>query len=160
MDMKKILQYAMAAELRGQMFYSSNADLMKNEGSKTVFNKLSQMEAEHQVYIKNYADKIGISLEEVNENDAQHFEKRFIETSPKGSFDSDLGDVAALRLAYLIEHDIAEFYKKAAERADDEASRKLLLELAGWEDEHEKMILEEYNEVKDRVWGDAGFSPF
>ena len=44
-------------------------------------------------------------------------------------------------MAEQIERNGAKFYRKAAGATDDEAGKKLLLELAGWEDEHEKTFV-------------------
>lgn len=160
MDIKKILKYALEVEARGQSFYSVNASLMKNVSSKKIFQELSEMEAEHQRYIREYASTCGIEIEELEGNTHYHFERRYEELSPKESHASDLGDIAALRLAYLIEHDISEFYKKIGEKIEDKNTKKLLLELSEWEEEHERMITEQYNEIKERAWGDVGFFPF
>lgn len=160
MEIKKILKYAYEVESRGQKFYCENSLVMKNQGAKMIFEKLAEMENEHKKYLIDFAIKKGIEIEEIEEGNVEHFEKRYAEVTPKSSMSSDLGDLAALRLAYLIEHDLADFYKKASSKTEDEDARKLLLELAYWEDEHERMIKEEYNEILERSWGDAGFFPF
>jgi rubrerythrin len=159
-NINKILKYAFEVEKRGEMLYEENARMMKNEGARVVFEKLASMEAEHQRYIKNFANKLGITLEIEEENTEEHFEKRFNEVSQRSSLSSDLGDMAALRVAYLIEHDLAEFYRRAASKSEDEAVKKLLNELAAWEDEHERMIMEEHNEIRERSWGEAEYFPF
>lgn len=160
MNLKNILKYAYEVELRGQRFYAESATAMKNEGARTVFLKLAQMEEDHQKYIRDFGEKIGVSFEEHKTNSEDYFEKRFEEISPKSSLQSDLGDLAALRLAYLIEHDLADFYRKAAAKTKDEYAVKMLEELAGWEDEHERMIREEYEEIMERSWAEAEFFPF
>lgn len=160
MDLKSALKYAYEVELRGQKFYAENANAMKNESSKNVFLKLAQMEEEHQKYIREFGEKIGMSFEEDKLNSQGYFENRLEEVSPKSSLQSDLGDLAALRLAYLIEHDLADFYRKASTKAEDENAVKILKDLAEWEDEHERMIREEYNEIMEKSWAEAEFFPF
>lgn len=158
--LQNILKYAYEVEKRGSDMYIENAQAMKNEGSRVVFEKLASMEVEHIRYIKEFAVKAGVDLEAGEENSIGHFEKRFSQISPKSSLSSDLGDLAALRVAYLIEHDLSEFYRTAAAKTENEAAKKLLEELAGWEDEHERMIREEYNEILEKSWGDAEYFPF
>lgn len=159
-DLQNILKYAYEVEKRGEKLYIENAQEMKNEGARVVFEKLASMEAEHKRYIREFAVKVGVNLEVGEEDSIEHFEKRFNEVSPKSSLSSDLGDLAALRVAYLIEHDLSEFYRTAAAKADNEAAKKLLEDLAGWEDEHERMIREEYNEILEKSWGEAEYFPF
>jgi len=43
-----------------------------------------------------------------------------------------------LRIAEQIEHNGAEFYRKASENLSDERNKKLLVDLSDWEQQHEK----------------------
>lgn len=159
-DIKSILKYAYEVEKRGQNFYSENAKMMKNDSARKVFEELAKMEDEHKQYIRDYAKVFNIELENEENATQRHFEKRFEEVSPKTSLETDLGDLAALRLAYLIEHDLADFYRRAAEKVEEEKLKIVLERLAYWEDEHERMIKEEYDEIMQRAWADAEFYPF
>jgi rubrerythrin len=159
-SLENILRYAYAAEVNGEKLYEENALNMKNEGARVVFEKLVAMEEEHKRYIREFANKIGITLEVEDQGSKEHFEKRFNEVTPKSSLSSDLGDLAILRVAYLIEHDLADFYRRAASKTENADAKKLLEELAGWEEEHERMIREEYNEIQERNWGEAEYFPF
>jgi rubrerythrin len=56
------------------------------------------------------------------------------------SFDFTAADV--MEIAIEIEKNGAEFYRKSAENVSDSESKKLLLDLAAMENEHEKMFVE------------------
>jgi rubrerythrin len=63
-----------------------------------------------------------------------------------------------LEVACQMERNGAAFYRRAAERVDDPASKKLLLELADFEDQHESMFsdMRADAEVLDKLLGDPG----
>ena len=54
------------------------------------------------------------------------------------------GELSALRIAYLIEHDAVNFYTRAAERMDDPIVKELFQTLAEWEREHRRVLEEAY----------------
>ncbi len=61
--------------------------------------------------------------------------------------ESMVPDVTILRMAYLIERDLAEFYEMASSKVEGEA-REALDALAKWERGHEKL----FKELHDRVY--------
>ena len=65
-------------------------------------------------------------------------------------------DLPILRMAYLIEHDFAEFYEKAAAQAEGTA-KKVLTMLANWERGHEELFKQlhdkAFQEYSGMPWG-------
>jgi rubrerythrin len=62
-------------------------------------------------------------------------------------------------MAYLIEHDFANFYENAAKKTDDLKVKDSLISLANWEKEHRDMLRELYDESMKQFWDDQGFVP-
>ena len=65
-------------------------------------------------------------------------------------------DVAVLRTAYLIEHDLSEFYEKAASQSTGKA-QAAFAQLATWERSHEAFFKELHDKVfqeyTEMPWG-------
>ena len=62
-------------------------------------------------------------------------------------------------MAEQIERDGARFYRQAAENTNDEEGKKLLLDLARMEDEHEVVFAKLRNRLASADWGDRSFDP-
>lgn len=65
-------------------------------------------------------------------------------------------DLPLLRMAYLIEHDFAQFYETAAAKAEGEA-KKVLTMLAQWERDREELFRkyhdQAFQEYAGMRWG-------
>ena len=68
--------------------------------------------------------------------------------------------LSALRMAYLIEKDAADFYARAAERVDDPNAKRMFRDLAEWEKGHLRLLEGEYNYLLDQFHNTMGFAPF
>jgi rubrerythrin len=64
-----------------------------------------------------------------------------------------------LEMAQQIERNGARFYRKAAELLENADVRKLLLDLAAWEDEHEKTFAAMRTELKEQERRQTVFDP-
>ncbi len=67
--------------------------------------------------------------------------------------DHSLNNMAIMRMAYLIENDFAEFYKKASEKADSSEVKMLLSTLAEWENKHRELF---YTAHQELIWKPTG----
>ena len=161
---EQIMRYAMQMELDGAKFFKEKAEEFTNVTTKNLFLKLAEVEMGHYRFIKeqldNYlkTDSFDMNSEMMNIDEESIFKNRekseHIDETLK---ESDIPDITILRMAYLIERDYAEFYRNAAEKADDEDAKKLFEKLAKWEDGHEKIFKKEYDrrmeEYMNLPWG-------
>lgn len=164
---KDIIKFAMTMELQGQRFYQSFADQVDNETAKVWFKSLAETEKEHYEILKKQLDSLNDHGEwldisdEVSKNpDESLFEKRKLNENVHEKNLHSHADLSILRMAYLIENDFAEYYKKAAEQTDDPKGKKLLTTLFQWENEHRRLFHEEYQQAMQTNWFDQGFAPF
>ncbi|MFW6120172.1 MAG: ferritin family protein [Petrotogales bacterium] len=123
-----ILKFAMAREKEGVSFYEEKLARAKMDEVKDILEKLRDMEKEHVNYIRTALEKAGrgdeIILEELKEPEI--FENR--EKIELKGFDINdmVGDIAILRMGYLIEKDFEDFYNDLAKKTEDESARQLL----------------------------------
>jgi rubrerythrin len=164
-DVLNILAYAIKREEEGEKFYQENLKRVNSQATKAVLESLAEMEKEHGELLRGRYKALKETgewlpvLEDIK--GASVFQARFeAEKTTKADLESDLSDITILRMAYLIENDLAEFYKKAADNIDNPEGKKLFLALSDWEVEHKNALYKVYQEHFHSNWFDAGFSPF
>lgn len=149
MNLEKIYEYALQREKEGYLFFKTNAEKATHAAAAEVFQKLADEELKHIQYIEELmsssAEEAGSSIEELEE------ESWFEERAEKESLDQSLiesmiPDVAVLRTAYLIEHDLSEFYEMAAKKSSGVAELAFS-QLARWERSHEAFFKELHDQV-------------
>ncbi|WIV12581.1 ferritin family protein [Proteiniborus sp. MB09-C3] len=161
---EQIMRYAMQMELDGCTFFKEKAEKFNNATTRKLFLNLAEVEMEHFYFIKEQLDEyletdsFNIELEGFNRDENNIFESREkSEHIAETLKESDIPDLTILRMAYLIERDYAEFYRKAADNADDEIAKAIFEKLAKWEDGHEKLFKSEYDrrmkEYMNLPWG-------
>ncbi|HOO62925.1 MAG TPA: ferritin family protein, partial [Synergistaceae bacterium] len=69
-------------------------------------------------------------------------------------------DLSVLRTALSMEKDFHVFYQNAAEKIQDPEGKKILRELAVWEEGHEEIIQEQLESLREDFMRDMGFEPF
>ena len=69
-------------------------------------------------------------------------------------------DLSALRMAYLIEKDAVDFYRRAAEQTDDPNGQRMFLDLVKMEQAHLDLLEGEYNFLQGQFQTAMGFAPF
>ena len=150
MDVEKIYQYALKREEEGYQFFKGNADSASHAAVAGVFHKLAEEELGHIEYLKNLLANLSGqndgSVEDL-EGDGFFEERAQAELMDQSIIESMIPDVAVLRTAWLIEHDLAEFYQKAADKAEGTAA-SALGNLARWERGHEEL----FQNLHDRVF--------
>ena len=159
----KILKFAMSMELDGHSFYDNYSKSVQNPTAKQLFEGLSKMETAHYEYLKSQYNNLSkgksIAKPDRDLGNPEIFNKR-VEKQQTSSFETKTSDITLLRMAYLIEDDFMNFYKKAADNADDEGVKKLLTNLAEWEKGHREILEKQYKSMFESNWNDMGFYPF
>ncbi len=163
----EILKLAMSMERQGQRFYEGFVDQVESPVIKEIFNSLSKTEEEHYYILKKELDKLvaGGQWSPVGELkpsiERSLFDVRLeAEKLNTEKLAMSHSDISLLRMAYLIENDFAEYYKKAMDYTEDENGKKILEMLYNWENEHRRVFYEEYKSAMEDYWFDQSFSPF
>lgn len=162
----KALAYAIEMEKEGEHFYRSNMERVQSSKVKMVFQNLAEMEKEHHSILLNQYNEISsgkpwLNLKEASSDQANMFtgrEKK--EHIPQSELESSLGDISVIRMAYLLENDLAEYYLKLSESIEDPKGKEMLKTLSEWEIEHRNMLQTEYKGLMENNWFDMGYEPF
>jgi rubrerythrin len=153
MDIHKIFQYALQREYEGKNFFEQNAERLGHAASINVFKQLAQEEQKHILFIQTQIKalengeapniSIGLDMEK-----AGFFSQRAqTEMIDQTISESMVPDLPVLRMAYLIERDIAEFYELTASKSSGKVSDVLKM-LACWERGHERL----FKQLHDRAF--------
>ncbi len=158
---KKILEYALEMEKKGASFYREQAKNVHDFEARKLFEKLSDFEQEHVNFIQNKILELGerqaISFDPENITEEEFiFERRQEEELDQKT----KKDLPIIRMAYLIEKDFHDFYKKASQQVSEKEARDLFVELANWEEKHLNYLYKMYQQMMQEFWFDMGFEPF
>jgi len=145
MDIRKIYEYALQREHEGKRFFEENAGRLSHAAAVGAFKNLAAEEQKHIEFIQSQIEVLdkgeapnvamGLQLQQ-----AGFFSQRAqTEAIDQTVAEAMVPDLPVLRMAYLIERDLAEFYAMAAAKAQGEA-RQVLDMLATWEHGHEKLF--------------------
>jgi rubrerythrin len=158
------LQMGIQTEIDGYNFYRQFAEQTADPAAQEMFERLARDEVMHLDLLRNtkamledtgeWAEYQPVGAEEVQ--GAPIFSRERVEENVV-AYTSDL---SALRLAYLIEKDAADFYARAAERVDDPNAKRMFRDLAEWEKGHLHLLEGEYNYLLNQFHNTMGFAPF
>lgn len=158
------LQMAIQTELDGYGFYRKFARQTEDPGARAMFEQLAEDEVMHLELLRNtkavleqsghWAEYQGAALEPVK--GAPIFSRQRVEQNLV-AYTSDL---SALRLAYLIEKDAVDFYRRAAQETDDPNGKRMFLDLVKMEQGHLDLLEGEYNFLRGQFQTSMGFAPF
>lgn len=159
MNIDKILEYALAREYQGKQFFTEYAGKLQSAEAAGAFKTIAGEEQKHIDFIQSqlhalHPEEFAPGLEM---NDAQFFSEQAATSSVEQVIsESMVADLPVLRMAYLIEHDFAEFYNMTAQKAEGEA-RQVLEMLACWEAGHERLFKRMHDQLfekyADMPWG-------
>jgi len=162
------LTMAVRIEQNGYRFYRRAADETNDPKAKALFEGLAEDEVEHECILKRRLE--ALEQEGVWTPVA---EDEWPAAGPRAGeepvfaperLDREVRDytseLSALRMAYLIEKNAVEFYRKAARETEDPVGKTMYEELAEWEREHQRILETEYGFLADRFKLDMGFAPF
>lgn len=162
MDIRKIYEYALQREHEGKRFFEENAARLNHAAATGAFEKLAAEEQKHIEFIESQIAALdeGVSASAalgVEMEKAGFFSERAAsEAIDQTTLEAMVPDLPILRMAYLIEHDFAEFYERAAQKAEGEA-KKVLEMLARWEHTHEALFRQyhdkAFEEYAQMPWG-------
>ncbi|WP_346354917.1 ferritin family protein [Azotosporobacter soli] len=168
-----ILEFALSMEKSGETFFRDAAKKVSHADAKAMFTELADWETMHQNYISEQIQSLkeqgawkkpAISNEQFTQN-VTSYEIFYRHESGEGAeptlpLSERSSDLAALRMALVIEGDLHNFYKKAITTIQDPEGKKTLQLLAEWESEHQTIIQAQYESLQHFFWSQMGFSPF
>lgn len=161
---EEILKYAMNLEKKAEEFYTLYKDKAQSNAIKDVFDGLSSMELDHYNILKNQLDRVenNQAFSEVNLklDDGEKIIFNREKDLDNVNLAYELSDLPILRMAYTLENDFANFYEKAAKKAEDPNAKKLLETLAYWENEHRVAFANEIEYATQNSWFEQDFFPF
>jgi rubrerythrin len=162
MDIRKIYQYALQREYEGKRFFEQNAERLSHAAAVGAFKNLAAEEQKHIEFIQSQIDALdkGVSpsaaMGVVLEKEGFFSQRAASEALDQTVIEAMVPDLPVLRMAYLIEHDFAEFYESAADKSEGEAKRVLTM-LATWERGHERLFKmfhdKAFEEYAQMPWG-------
>jgi len=161
MDVRKVLDYALEREREGFAFFSEHAEKARHAAVAGVFRTLAAEERGHIRYLETLiADLAGGGSPAVSpvadHQDRSFFSERAAsEMIEQTTIEAMVPDLPVLRMAFLIERDLAEFYTDRALQVEGPA-REAFRQLAGWEREHEKL----FKSIHDRVFAEYANMPW
>jgi len=162
MDVRKVYEYALQREHEGRDFFRQNAQRFSHAAVTGAFEQLADEEETHIVFIQGLIDALDTAEQASTGKGAPLQAEGFFsqraahEMLDQTVIESMVPDLSVLRMAYLIERDLAEFYEMAAGQAEDETVKKPLQMLAQWERGHEKL----FKEMHDRAFQEYAGMPW
>ncbi len=159
MNLQKIYEYALQREEEGYAFFKSNAEKASHAAAAEIFTKLAEEELKHIEYLKKLMtaspEEAGSSAAPL-EDEGWFANRASDELLEQSLVESMIPDIAVLRTAYLIEHDLSEFYEMAARKSTGMAELAFS-QLAQWERGHEAFFKElhdrAFQEYAEMPWG-------
>jgi rubrerythrin len=162
MDIRKIFEYALQREYEGKRFFEQNAQRLKYAAAVHAFKKLAAEEQKHIEFIQGQLDFLAqgksssTEMGEAFQKEGFFSQRALSEDIEQTVSEAMVADLPVLRMAYLIEHDLAAFYEMAANQTSEE-TREVLNMLANWERGHElifkKMHDQAFEEYAKMPWG-------
>jgi len=158
------LQMAIQTEIDAYNFYMKFAGQTTDPQARAMFERIAQDEVVHLELLRNNK----ATLEDQKEWIVyQAMAMDSIPGAPifsRGRVDQNIvgytSDMSALRVAYLIEKDAVEFYRRAAAQTEDPNGKRMFLDLVRWEQGHLQLLEGEYNFLKSQFQAAMGFAPF
>ena len=160
-DVQKVLAYALDREREGLAFFSGHAAKAGHAAVVGVFQRLAEEEKGHIRYIERLMAELAGQAAPAAEaspvaHDSGFFSERAAsEMIEQTTAEAMVPDLPVLRMAFLIERDLAEFYDGQAAKATGSA-KEALGRLARWEQEHERL----FRTLHDRVFAEYSGLPW
>ena len=162
MNLRKVYEYALQREQEGYRLFKHHAESVSHAAVRRIFEKVASEEQTHIAYIESRLASLDGTLDEADTLVFPQTDERFFalesanEILEQTVLESMMPDVAVLRVAYLIEADLAMFYERIAKQAQG-AAQQALYALAKWERGHEALFKSlhdrVYEEYTDMPWG-------
>jgi rubrerythrin len=158
------LEVGIQTEIDGYQFYTQFAARTQDPKAREMFERLAHDEVMHLELLRNNKAMLEdsgqwaghVAMEVGSLEGAPVFSRERVAANVV-DYTSDL---SALRLAYLIEKDAADFYERAANQTDDANGQRMFRDLARWEQGHLKILESEYDFLLEQFHSAMGFAPF
>ena len=160
------LQMGIQTEIDGYHFYQDFAQRTGDPDAQRMFERLAHEEVMHLELLRStkaileesgqWAKYKGIGSEIGDLEGAPIFSRERV----KQNLVDYTSDLSALRLAYLIEKDAVDFYRRAAQQTDDAEGRLMFQDLAEMERGHLHLLEGEYQFLLEQFHSAMGFAPF
>jgi rubrerythrin len=160
MDVRKILSYALDREREGYEFFSGHARKAGHAAVVGIFERLAREEQGHIRFIEGLlaaqdGGQAPAAADFAGDGDSFFTARAASEMIEQTTVEAMVPDLPALRMAFLIERDLVEFYSAQAKNAEGEAKRALTM-LADWERGHEEL----FRTLHDRVFAEYSGMPW
>lgn len=156
----KMLRQAILNEVEGQQFYGLAAQRAEDISVKEAFSHLAREEQQHEVWLRKMyvqvAEKQTIVFNELEIIEA--ISPKIFRQENVGAESGSL-EISVYKIGILMEMASSIFYKNAAAAATTPAVKKLLQQLAEWEDIHLESLQKIYDVLQEEWWDKQGFSP-
>jgi rubrerythrin len=155
---------AVRAEHEGFHFYSMAAESTKDEKGREIFLTLADDERRHAEFLKAQLE----SIKKTGRPDMDAVlgaKTEYTGQSPifsegiRARIATAHYEMTALSVGIQLELDAIKHYKQLADRATDTVVNKFFLDLAEWESEHYRALLDQQEVLKEDYWSSNGFSP-
>ncbi|MBS3898819.1 MAG: ferritin family protein [Dethiobacter sp.] len=160
MEELKILRQAILNEVEGWQFYDLAAQRAEDASVKDAFTQLAREERQHEAWLRKMygqlAAKQTVALAEMEI--VEVLSPQIFRRATIGAESGSL-EISVYKIGILMEMASGIFYKNAAEAATTPAVKKLLLQLAEWEDVHLESLQKTYDLLREEWWDKQGFSP-
>lgn len=157
MNVRHILEYALQREREGFRFFSDKAASAAHASVRAAFERLAAEERAHIAFVERQISRLGGEAPASEPGDEAGFfsARAASEMIDQTTLEAMVPDLPVLRMAWLIERDLAQYYGDAAARAEGDA-RLALEKLAAWEREHERF----FKELHDRAFAEYAEMPW
>ncbi|HSR68453.1 MAG TPA: transcriptional repressor [Acidobacteriota bacterium] len=149
------LRIAMATEERGINFYSTAAEVVSDEATRSAFLEMLEEEKSHLRGLEKEWDKLVRQHKDVLQAPVfLHFDFDALDDifpsrhNAKKKLDREMTSQEALKIAMDMEMEAHNFFKQYAERFNDTRGRDIFVKFADEEQEHYDIIKQEYERLK------------
>ena len=147
-EYRKIISRAIELEVEAYTFYRAVSDKAKDENIKSVFDNLAQEEQGHKHTLESFLTR---KPEEMHF--AEYRDYKIVDALPTPTLTTDLKPVEGLVIAIKNELEAMQMYTQLANASQDEAQKKIFLELASMERGHKSKLEDIYtNMAFPEVW--------
>ncbi|HUU93883.1 MAG TPA: ferritin family protein [Phycisphaerae bacterium] len=147
-----ILATGAEKERAARDFYLQGSRKCTNPLSKQMLVRLADDEVKHEQLLQSWANEGICPVDLVYPTVDKDFIKRGRESIAEG-VQPETSDIEVIAFAQEMERNAIRFYQDAAQKADDQASKDLLLRLKAEEDKHLALLSDLYEYMKDpNLW--------
>lgn len=147
-----ILKVAILNEQEGYMFYKAAAERTTDETAKNAFMQFAQEEKAHETKLRKMYEQLrGTIRQAVYDPDGGYVQQPRIFRKNDTILTDDY-ELAVYRIGILMEEAAIRYYRESADRTSSPDVKKLLLELATWEESHRDALNVVYEKLRDEWW--------